>query len=413
MAVKHGGRGPGHTSRKTRIGSFTGGGEPADTAAPTITSTNPSDTYVEGVAIGGTLTADEAVTWSKTGTDAARVTLNASTGVWSLEATDYETKTSYSWTFTATDAATNATNQVVVITIANDTSDDSLAAPVVTLTSAAGDPPEATISNLSTGLYLRIQRTTTAGNYTSPTMEILYGPVDDDDTANGISNAKLADYGYTDPTGFWAQRYRYERDDGIVSSWSNEISGTVTAVITTWGLKSTHITLSNSDLTATGTGGGGVGADQPVISSTFKTAGKKYAEILVNPNGGFVETKVGLTNGLPANYADPGNTANAITHRRNGNIRHNNATLANALATEGVDPYLAMIAVDADADKVWFGAGGVWNGDPAANSGGYSVSSIGTYYLLFCAINDDAGTLRRTSSEFSHSPPSGFTGWDD
>lgn len=88
-----------------------------DTTAPTITSDNPSGSYEEGVSIGGTLTADEAVTWSKSGTDADAVTLNASTGVWSLEETDYETKQSYSWTFTATDAAENSTNQVVAITI--------------------------------------------------------------------------------------------------------------------------------------------------------------------------------------------------------------------------------------------------------------------------------------------------------
>lgn len=69
------------------------------------------------VPVSGTLTANEPVTWSKSGTDAARVTLNPATGAWSLETTDFETKASYAWTFTATDLALNATNQNVAITI--------------------------------------------------------------------------------------------------------------------------------------------------------------------------------------------------------------------------------------------------------------------------------------------------------
>lgn len=90
-----------------------------DTTAPTITSANPSGTYPEGT-IGSTLTANEPVTWSVTGADAASVTLNAATGVWSISATDYTVKSSYNWSFVATDAAGNvSTPQVVAITIAD------------------------------------------------------------------------------------------------------------------------------------------------------------------------------------------------------------------------------------------------------------------------------------------------------
>lgn len=89
-----------------------------DTTAPTITSANPSGSYEEGDPVGGTLTADEPVSWSVTGTDASTVTLDAETGVWSLEETDYETKASYSFSFIATDAANNESDpQVVALTI--------------------------------------------------------------------------------------------------------------------------------------------------------------------------------------------------------------------------------------------------------------------------------------------------------
>jgi hypothetical protein len=90
-----------------------------DVTPPLITSDNPSGIRSEGQAIGGTLTANEAVSWAVTGPDAGRVRLDAGTGAWSLESTDYEAKTSYVWTFTATDKAGNRTVQPVAITISN------------------------------------------------------------------------------------------------------------------------------------------------------------------------------------------------------------------------------------------------------------------------------------------------------
>ena len=89
-----------------------------DEVAPTITSANPSGTYSENIARSGTLTANETVTWSKSGTDQALITLNSSTGAWSITSVpDYEAKTSYSWTFTATDGAGNSSSQNVAVTI--------------------------------------------------------------------------------------------------------------------------------------------------------------------------------------------------------------------------------------------------------------------------------------------------------
>lgn len=89
-----------------------------DTTEPTITSDNPSGSYAENVAISGVLTANETVTWSVEGTDAAYITVSSTTGVWSITSTpDYETKSSYTWRFVATDSAGNIGDQVVSITI--------------------------------------------------------------------------------------------------------------------------------------------------------------------------------------------------------------------------------------------------------------------------------------------------------
>ena len=101
----------------------------AEEVAPAITSANPSGTYAEGVAISGRVTANKPVTWSVTGADAAAVTINAATGDWVLEATDFETKTAYAFTFVATDAALDFAEQVVAIAI----SDVDEIAPTLTL----------------------------------------------------------------------------------------------------------------------------------------------------------------------------------------------------------------------------------------------------------------------------------------
>ena len=88
-------------------------------AAPAITSGNPSGVYPENAPISGTLTANKPVTWSVQGVDASFVTVDAATGAWSLQATDFESKTSYAFTFSATDSSLDTAAQVVAITLSD------------------------------------------------------------------------------------------------------------------------------------------------------------------------------------------------------------------------------------------------------------------------------------------------------
>ncbi len=90
-----------------------------DVTAPTITSSASPSVAENTVNPTGTLTANEPVTWSIVGgADAALFTVNASTGVWTLNATpDYETKTSYVVTFRATDLAALTTDQTLTLSI--------------------------------------------------------------------------------------------------------------------------------------------------------------------------------------------------------------------------------------------------------------------------------------------------------
>lgn len=92
---------------------------PPDVTGPTITST-ASHSVAENAGYSATATASETVTWAKGGTDASLVTLNTSTGAWSVAAQNFETKPSVSFTLTATDTAGNASSpQTVTLTITN------------------------------------------------------------------------------------------------------------------------------------------------------------------------------------------------------------------------------------------------------------------------------------------------------
>jgi hypothetical protein len=95
-----------------------------DEVAPTITSAN-SGSVAENEVLAFALTANEAVTWSITGgADQSKFELSGSTLRWASNGTkDYEnpddadTNNAYVVQVTATDAATNATNQTITITV--------------------------------------------------------------------------------------------------------------------------------------------------------------------------------------------------------------------------------------------------------------------------------------------------------
>jgi hypothetical protein len=114
-----------------------------------------------------------------------------------------------------------------------------LSTPSVTVISAAGDPPEITLSINSdhyAGYYLDIERSTVStknssdGSYASPTLKITHQIEPEELAALAITNADLAGDGYTNPAGVYFQQYRIRREDGALSAWV-EISGTVTASV--------------------------------------------------------------------------------------------------------------------------------------------------------------------------------------
>lgn len=96
---------------------------PVDTTAPTITSSNALS-VAENSAFSHTLTANESVTWTKTGgTDAALFTLTGNSLTMTAKnfesPVDSNANNTYVVQVTATDAAGNATSQTITVTVTN------------------------------------------------------------------------------------------------------------------------------------------------------------------------------------------------------------------------------------------------------------------------------------------------------
>ncbi len=101
-----------------------------DSTAPTITGpssatgSTSSISIAENTTVVHTFTANESVTWSKSGTDSSFFSLSSG-GVLTISSRDYETpqdsdsNNAYVVIITATDAAANASNQTLTVTITN------------------------------------------------------------------------------------------------------------------------------------------------------------------------------------------------------------------------------------------------------------------------------------------------------
>ena len=103
---------------------------PPDTTAPTITGPSSATGASSSISIAEnstavhTFTADESVTWSRSGTDSSFFAITSG-GVLTITARDFESpqdngaNNTYIVTITATDTAGNATNQSLTVTITN------------------------------------------------------------------------------------------------------------------------------------------------------------------------------------------------------------------------------------------------------------------------------------------------------
>jgi hypothetical protein len=215
---------------------------------PAVITSSPTQTIPENSAFSLTLTADKAVTWSKTGgADTALFTLTGA--VLTMAAKDFEIPTDANTdnvyvvqvTATSTAYAPATTNQTINVTVTGVapgtptivwTSATTVTPPVFSFT-APSDP------DLVVGDNVHFQRATDSGFTTSVT-----------DYNNTVDSTEDAANALTFTSGTWANgtwyvRARTERGEGI-SAWSNTEtktlaagSGLLTNLISYWEFEST------------------------------------------------------------------------------------------------------------------------------------------------------------------------------
>ena len=185
------------------------------------------------------------------------------------------------------------------------------------------------------------------------------------------------------------------------------VGGGAQVISTPWNPadKSSKITLSNGNFTASGTQSASNASVRGVQS---RAAGKSFFELAIT--GGNV-LGVGLANANESldNYV--GQSADSIGYARNGGI-------FSAAASVGTGPSYAVgdyigVAVDFSAAKVWFLKNGTSvSGNPATGSGGFSIPAG----ALFAAVNIfdnnvSKCTINTGGTPFAFSAPSGFLPW--
>jgi hypothetical protein len=177
--------------------------------------------------------------------------------------------------------------------------------------------------------------------------------------------------------------------------------------------KSSLVTLSNGNLTATGTTG--VGEPQGTRSTVAKTSGDWYFEVRYDTKDGSSQgVSVGLVNSSQSltSFQRPGQTTgNGISLHPSGIVYFNSSSTGPITPKADTAGDVIMVAFKTSTGKVWFGEGGTWDGDPAAGTGGYS-SGLAEFYAFVGPLNADVTTARFDSASQTYAAPTGFTAWD-
>lgn len=180
---------------------------------------------------------------------------------------------------------------------------------------------------------------------------------------------------------------------------------------TTWNPadKNANVSLSNGNLTATGTASGFEG----VRGTTNTVSSKKYFEISFSAAADI--TQVGVAIGNASASLSTYNDSNSIGWFGSGSVFHSGATVDSAASfTAG---QTLLIAFNASSNLVFFAVGaGSWNNigaDPTTGSGGISTSAVTGPFLpllILDAVND-AATVNFGASGYAFTPPSGYGNW--
>lgn len=175
--------------------------------------------------------------------------------------------------------------------------------------------------------------------------------------------------------------------------------------------KGADVVLANSDKEASNPSE----TYQSVRSITSQSSGKWYAECLVNVTS--ADSNFGVVN-VSANLSSyVGSDANGVSYYTDGfgaSIAEGGSSISYGSDTAVTAGDVLGIALDIAAGKVYFSINNTWmnSADPAAGTGGYAHSVSGPFYLAGTpGVAAAVLTLRTGSSDFTYTPPSGFTAW--
>lgn len=170
--------------------------------------------------------------------------------------------------------------------------------------------------------------------------------------------------------------------------------------------KSSDITLSNGNLTATAGGSGYDSVRSTVGTSTGKWYWEwKYTTVSSqDATVGFAKSSATLTNYFGSGYDSWGNympTGNKLTN--GANTAYGTAQIANDVV---------MLAMDLDNQKLYWGKNGTWfnSGNPVTGANPAYSTASGTIFAGFSLTNPNVtvGTVNFGASTFSYTPPTGF-----
>lgn len=173
--------------------------------------------------------------------------------------------------------------------------------------------------------------------------------------------------------------------------------------------------ISNGGLTHTATN---AGIGNMVLASRANSAGKRYFEVRMDVVTGAGTPTVGVaqTNSNSAQVGQ-GPVVNANRNSDWGLLASSGNKYAEGNSTDYGTPLVAgdilMVAVDLDADLIWWGKNGTWfaSGNPAAGTGA-AFSTVQD--AVYPAITNSSGSKATANfaGPFQYALPAGFVSWE-
>lgn len=191
------------------------------------------------------------------------------------------------------------------------------------------------------------------------------------------------------------------------------VQGTGRQQTTTWNPadKNANVTLSNGNLTATGTT---AQAGARGTTSKLRASGGKWGLTFTVSAGGFFVGSADSAAPLGSPIVGSGGAHSLV--RVSDAIYQGVTPIAGGLGTPSGGSIIDML-YDFTALKLWTRLdGGLWNNsgtaDPATGAGGITFTSTGLGASLFPYGSDNVGGLTATLNGYAGGYPAGFRPWD-